>query len=247
MKKLLLILLVIMGLSVVAQNNMRDVVYLKNGSIIKGSIIELVPNENIKIQTVDGSVFVYPFDQVEKLEKEKISKPITSNITIAKQYKGTPFYSFDGRIYAGYSSNILGSHMFSEDELKIMLNKNLYESYVHGHSLYRKGQFIKTTGWILFCVGPTLLALSKNEKDKNSAYLFGSAGVISFIAGNVLIPIGYVTNGIGKGMISRVAEQCDDASRNTKVAFNLSPSVITSNIAQQQSQMGLGMSFYINF
>ncbi len=48
-----------------------DVVYLKNGSIIVGSIIEQVPNENLKIQTKDGSVFVYPMTDISRITKEK--------------------------------------------------------------------------------------------------------------------------------------------------------------------------------
>lgn len=48
-----------------------DVVYLKNGSMIVGSIIEQVPNENLKIQTKDGSVFVYPMSDISRITKEK--------------------------------------------------------------------------------------------------------------------------------------------------------------------------------
>lgn len=47
-----------------------DVVYLKNGSIIRGLIIEQVPNESLKIQTKDGSVFVYQMSEVAKMTKE---------------------------------------------------------------------------------------------------------------------------------------------------------------------------------
>ena len=43
--------------------------------------------------------------------------------------------------------------------------------------------------------------------------------------------IGYVKKGIGKGMISNVAEQCDKASRNSKVAFSFSP-------------LGMSLGFY---
>lgn len=61
----------IFGISnVFAQQRMRDVVYLKNGSVIRGIIIEQVPNVSIKIQTSDGSVFAYKMDEIEKLAKE---------------------------------------------------------------------------------------------------------------------------------------------------------------------------------
>ena len=47
-----------------------DVVYLKNGSVIRGVIIEQVPNESLKIQTKDGNLFVYKFSEVQKMTKE---------------------------------------------------------------------------------------------------------------------------------------------------------------------------------
>lgn len=49
----------------------KDVVYLKNGSMVKGIIIEQIPNVSLKIETNDGSVFVYKMEEVEKMAKEK--------------------------------------------------------------------------------------------------------------------------------------------------------------------------------
>lgn len=47
-----------------------DVVYLKNGSVIRGTIIEQIPNESLKIQTRDKNIFVYKFDELLKMTKE---------------------------------------------------------------------------------------------------------------------------------------------------------------------------------
>ncbi|MEI6124141.1 MAG: hypothetical protein WCQ95_11010 [Bacteroidota bacterium] len=58
-----------------AQNIMQDVVYLKNGGIIRGTLIELVPDKHIKIQTVDGNVFVYQMSEIEKYVKEAVYHP----------------------------------------------------------------------------------------------------------------------------------------------------------------------------
>jgi len=54
-----------------ADPQMEDVVYLKNGSIIRGMIVEQIPNEQLKIQTSDGSVFVFTFDEIERIAKEE--------------------------------------------------------------------------------------------------------------------------------------------------------------------------------
>jgi len=46
----------------------HDVVYLQNGSIVKGMIVEQVPNQQLKIQSGDNT-FVYSFDEIEKISK----------------------------------------------------------------------------------------------------------------------------------------------------------------------------------
>ncbi len=47
-----------------------DVVYLKNGSRIKGTLIDQDPTTHVKIQTADGSIFVFKIDEIEKVTRE---------------------------------------------------------------------------------------------------------------------------------------------------------------------------------
>lgn len=71
MKKYLALLLFALITTVsFGQSNYQDVVYLKNGSIIRGVIIEQVPNKSIKIETADRNVFVYQMEEIEKITKE---------------------------------------------------------------------------------------------------------------------------------------------------------------------------------
>lgn len=51
---------------------MEDVLYLKNGSVIRGLIIEQTPNVSVKIKTKDGSVFAYSYEEIEKFAKEEV-------------------------------------------------------------------------------------------------------------------------------------------------------------------------------
>lgn len=73
MKKILLILGVLfITIAIHAQEpSVLDVVYFKNGSIIRGLVVEQIPNESLKIATMDGSLFVYKMDEVEKILKEQ--------------------------------------------------------------------------------------------------------------------------------------------------------------------------------
>jgi hypothetical protein len=47
-----------------------DFLYLKNGSVIKGQIVEQVIGSTVKIQTLDGSQFVYKIEDIEKITRE---------------------------------------------------------------------------------------------------------------------------------------------------------------------------------
>ncbi len=53
-----------------AANATDDVVYLKNGSIVRGEIIEQVPEEFVKVRTVGGSVFVFEVSEIAAIKKE---------------------------------------------------------------------------------------------------------------------------------------------------------------------------------
>lgn len=69
LRLILLVTLIILSVTaLIAQT--KDVVYLKNGSIIKCAILEMVPDKTIKIQTADGNIFVYNMSEVEKISKE---------------------------------------------------------------------------------------------------------------------------------------------------------------------------------
>lgn len=81
MKKLIISFALLLVCSAAYSQAQRDVVQLKNGSVIKGQIIEQTPPEKIKIQTADGSIFVYKYDEIEKMTRENI---VASNPTIEK-------------------------------------------------------------------------------------------------------------------------------------------------------------------
>ena len=101
MKKISLISLVLL-IFVVGLNaqsyEYEDVVYLKNGGIIRGMIIEQIPNKTIKIETFGKNVFVYQFDEIEKITKEKILTAIrTPRTGFNSGYRGI----IEAGLYAG--------------------------------------------------------------------------------------------------------------------------------------------------
>lgn len=75
MKKLILLtLLLFVGISLSAQD-LPEIVYLKNGNLIRGEIIQIIPDKSLEIRSKDGKVYVYDMDEVLSIEKNAAAAP----------------------------------------------------------------------------------------------------------------------------------------------------------------------------
>ena len=67
MKKLIfLAAMLVLSLSSFCQS-FQETVSLKNGSVIKGNIVEFLPDKSVKIETPNGSVFTFEYDDIDKI------------------------------------------------------------------------------------------------------------------------------------------------------------------------------------
>ena len=62
----------IISIMAFGQQNLQDIVYLKNDTIIKGIIFEQIPFKCLRIFTSDGDTLIYKIDEVEKIIREPI-------------------------------------------------------------------------------------------------------------------------------------------------------------------------------
>lgn len=107
MKKLF-ILLALCFYTGVAMAQYIEVVHLKNGSMIRGVIIEQIPEQTLKIQTSDGSVFVYSYSEIAKITKE-IPQRNARVATLSPNKPRTPIKpSYMGMVDVGYSVDTRG-------------------------------------------------------------------------------------------------------------------------------------------
>ena len=109
-KYLTLFLFLLLTTVTFGQGDYQDVVYLKNGSIIRGVIIEQVPNKSIKIETADGNIFVFQIDEIEKIVKERYRR---RDRTFSK--KGLQS-GYKGVVELGYQ---IGIDYYGEDRVKL--------------------------------------------------------------------------------------------------------------------------------
>ncbi|MEZ4827220.1 MAG: hypothetical protein R3C61_13225 [Bacteroidia bacterium] len=85
---------------------MENILHLKNGSEIRGWIVEQVPGEYVKIELVGGSILVYRQDEIEKISSEpnrysQVIRRINRNKN-SIQYRNYGMYNF---LTSGFTIN----------------------------------------------------------------------------------------------------------------------------------------------
>jgi len=153
----------------VAQSDLIDVVYLKNGSIIKGIITEQVPGTAVKIQTADGSLFVFEYDEITKMTREPKLATSAASATQPAPITSAPATPKD------------------RDDWKRTYKQNM------DLAKRKKSASIGllSAGSVLVAGGATLIVVStdKTLNDKNeTSYLVG--GIVAAVAGTPLLIIG---------------------------------------------------------
>lgn len=70
------------------KSKQEDVVYLKNGSQIRGEITEQKIGENLKIQLLGGSVFVFAENEIDSIKKEAVFAQVKDRSNFYAKHKG---------------------------------------------------------------------------------------------------------------------------------------------------------------
>ena len=174
MKRTILFLVCLMGMTFAfAQSSLQDVVYLKNGSIIRGDIIEMVPDGAVKIMTSEGSVLLYDCAEVEKFAKEqarirKKSPWVAGALSLFTPGLGQ-FYNGEFRKgtvdfltnVGGWATASAGSYLiesYTYREWNYVEGEGYYsldgEVFIEGNKMFlHNSKFLQATGVALFVAG----------------------------------------------------------------------------------------------
>jgi len=140
---------------------LQDVVYLKNGSVLKGQIIEQIPGEIIKLQTKDGNLFVFQVDEVEKIKREKVE--VKEEYKIIKKPEQAFFLSLfpgGGQHYNGHHLKGLLCEVVSAGSwivfFTIVRTRKTYSYWVDSTLYY--GSYMENTPWRWIGLGGAIAA-----------------------------------------------------------------------------------------
>jgi len=141
----ILILALFFSFSATAQSTQEDVIYLKNGSMYRGTIIEQVPNVSFKIEIAGGTVIFVKADDVTSVTKE--SKHIDESVYIRRrdrpvhvfQYRPTGYF-FEAQLEAEIPEagfRLMNGYKFNQyGYLGLGLGVDGVISDLHGNSDY---------------------------------------------------------------------------------------------------------------
>ena len=250
MKKIIVLFICLLfGANMMAEST-NDVVYLKNGSVIKGTISTVTPNETVTIQTFDGSLFVLNMSEVTQIVHEEsvdgiISFPNWANDMMTK--KGSKLF--------------IGDRELSANDIQELFSNDMQETYFGGSAQVKKGNGFLTAGIISLGVTVGLMVAAANAyvqgdnadlgSDWESYYdkgdiLLTTAQVIA-IPADAFTALGCVFRGVGNGRLRWLVDEYNN-SFASRVSFNLQPGIISTNgLAFQNTSIAPGLKFTMTF
>jgi len=156
------------------ENQSQDKVYLKNGDIIQGVIVEQTQGENIKIQIADGSILVYPMSDVERISKDQpeavvSSAPIKSKKQPAVACVLSIIIPGLGQFYngeVGKGAIMLGTVIVGLSLMGVGLEQEFdWNSNSDGEAMIAMGICVGAVGWLWSIVDAPVSASEINRKN----------------------------------------------------------------------------------
>lgn len=247
MKKLLLFALcMIAGLALSAQN-VVEAVYLNNGSVIKGVITEQTP-QTIKIQTSDGSVFVYNMTEVERIAKEQVSQTYYDNDAYSDY---SPDLASDGMLKNVKRRLLLNGVLeISDEELKSLIGENNYELYQSTKPMFARGDFLFKVGLGITASGAVVLSLMPLgfkgiEKSYGGGFII--TGSVLSVLGIASLSTGLAIRAKANKRINSIADEYNKSLYNKQVSYVIEPCLLTAESPYGNSVQAFGATFRMNF
>ncbi|MBP5637250.1 MAG: hypothetical protein J6X25_07035 [Bacteroidales bacterium] len=250
--KLCLVCLMAVAIDIDASaQNYIDCVYLNNGSIIRGAILEQIPGETIKIKTGDGSIFVYQMSEVMKITKEEAPK--TSSGTASE-----PLDTSVGLLSWTYEKNrVVVNGVFSKDlsdiRLKRILGESDYSTFRDAQIKYTQGRtymkaFYWSTGVLLVSGGLTYYLGA--VKDSMWSLAPGFVALTSEITSIIYLSLGLSKTIKPKKVLDSVISNYNSRASlySFEPVFNVSPILMsTPDILTGQVSFVPGISIGVSF
>lgn len=225
MRKKILFFCIILTSQLFSQN----VVYLKNGSIIKGKVLEQVWGGNVKLETSDGSIFVFEGTDIERVESVK-EEDISETDNMTQIIENTPqkieVSSLTGNMYIEGQKKSLKEMLRLTDKVC----PQAYNDFKKCKKMSNASIGLTVFGGISVIAGTALLVTDlsepysytySNENSKlNSGISFLTIGAVSLISS---LAIALSANNKYDKAVNTYNHQCVKSKMTSEVRLNIHP------------------------
>ena len=205
--------------SKVMEINGAEIKY-KKWSNLEGPIYSIKQSEILSINYQNGEVEMFIVNVEEPLVQEKVVKGLMER---------------EGR------NLVLDGRKLTDDEIRVLIGEKNYQDYLSLQGQFRTSNAFKVILVASLLVGTTSIISIAHGKENAYNYI---TLLVSAISANISIPLLSVFDGIGKGRLSRIADDYNE--KGTPVSCVFSPSIMRAD-KQGQNNIGLGLTFSVNF
>ena len=177
-----------------------SVVYLKNGSRIRGRVVSVKPQESVAIETADGSLFVWPMADVDRIEAD--TPPPTASIVdrVVPDTPPTPPIAVDPNVIQASDLDVGGD---------AILLATLRDELALGYGTLHDGQIASIVGDTTAALGGFLIGVFGSSRHVSEDV--GHAGLALVVLGGVSKVIGGIRQAKGMSQIKVARERLDAA------------------------------------
>lgn len=261
MKKLsLLVVLFCTSLMVMAQ----DVIVKKDGSTIQSKVMEISGTEikYKKWSNQEGPLYSITRDEVYSInyqngEVEMISSELGEK-QMEKQNANQSLLPTNGKMERKGRNLTLNGRELPDEEILSLVGPENYETYLSARKQISVGNVFTPIFWASLGASSILLA---------SAYLFPEshynpysgnvyetenmdfliASLVTGVVAYVSLPLMVIFKSAGKGRMNWVANEYNRNVDSSTISYQLSPSIMKCNPMVSQNNIGLGLTFSLNF
>lgn len=230
MKKLsLLIVLLCVSFVTIAQ----DVIVKKDGSTIQSKVMEINETEikYKKWSNQDGPLYSIKSNEVYSISFQNGEVELITSEAINQSFQLN-----NGRMERkGMNLTLDGRKIYGE-EVRSLIGERNYQTYLSARKQIGTGNVFTVV--FLASLGTTIAFALVRE---------WNAAIVSSVVVDVSLPLMCIFKGVGKGRLNWIADEYNINRTASAFSYQLSPSIMKCNSMESQNNLGLGLTFSMNF
>ena len=169
--------------SLYAQGYLQDIVYMKDGTIIRGTILERIPFETLKIRTADGNELILNINDVTKTQKE-LPPDLQTELPSEKSPELAFFLSIIPSLGQYYNGQYVKGMIMTSIHIcgVVMVRSN---EDAENNDLESLGEVIVAGNWLWSLIDAPISATKINREREN--FLYGH--LLQFEVGNYALGV----------------------------------------------------------